>query len=42
MRERHSEYASITLNMFEYTGIYLKKQNARYAKIRNVPEEYIA
>ena len=27
------EYASITLNMIEYAGIYLEKQSAEYARI---------
>ena len=30
------EYASITLNIIEYAGIYLKKQSAEYGKILNV------
>ena len=29
------EYALITLNMIEYAGIYLKKQNAKYARNLN-------
>ena len=33
------EYASITLSMLEYTGIYLKKQCAEYARILNVSDE---
>ena len=28
-----SEYPSIMLNMVEYTDVYLKKQNAEYARI---------
>ena len=32
------EYASITLNMIEYTGIDLKKQSAEYARILNVSD----
>ena len=30
------EYALKTLNMSEYTGIYLKKRSAEYARILNV------
>ena len=30
------EYASVTLSMIEYAGIYLKKQNGEYARILNV------
>ena len=30
------KYALITLNIIEYTGIYLKKQSSECAKILNV------
>ena len=30
------EYASVTLNMIEYTGIYQKKQSTEFARILNV------
>ena len=32
------EYASTTLNVIEYAGIYLKKQRAEYARILNVSD----
>ena len=32
------EYASITLNMIEYAGIYLEKQIAEYARILHVSD----
>ena len=32
------EYASVTLNMIEYAGIYLKNQNSEYATILNVSD----
>ena len=32
------EYVLITLNMIEYPGIYLKKQNVEYARILNVSD----
>ena len=32
------EYALITLNMIEYTGIYLKKPSAEYPRILNVSD----
>ena len=32
------EYASVTLIMIEYAGIYLKKQSAEYARILNVSD----
>ena len=32
------ECVSITLNMVEYAGIYLKKQSAEYARILNEPD----
>ena len=28
----------MSMNMMEYTGIYLKKQSAKYARILNVPD----
>ena len=33
-----SEYALITLNMFEYACIYLNKQSSEYARIPNVSD----
>ena len=33
-----SEYALITLNMFEYACIYLSKQSSEYARIPNVSD----
>ena len=32
------EYFSLTLNMIEYAGIYLKKQSAEYTRILNVSD----
>ena len=32
------EYALVTLNMIEYTGLYLKKQRTEYARILNVSD----
>ena len=32
------EYALITLNIIEYTSIYLKSQSAEYARILNVSD----
>ena len=32
------EYTSITLNMIEYAGIYVKKQSAEYGRILNVSD----
>ena len=32
------EYASIALNKIEYSGTYLKKQSAEYARILNVSD----
>ena len=32
-------YASLTLNMIEYTGLYLKKQSTKCAIILNVSNE---
>ena len=32
------EYASTTLNVIEYAGIYLKIQRAEYARILNVSD----
>ena len=33
------EYTLITLDMIEYTGIYLNKQSSEYARILNVSDE---
>ena len=35
------ENVSITLNMIEYAGIYLKKQSAQYARILNVSDTVV-
>ena len=35
------EYASVTLNMIEYTGIYPKKQSTEFARILNVSEFWL-
>ena len=32
------EYASVTLNMIAYAGIYLKKLSTEYARILNMPD----
>ena len=32
------EYASVTLSMLEYAGIYLKKQSSEYGTILNVSD----